>query len=166
MFNKKLKLENAELRRKYVAALERITDLEERVGAYSNKALAEKLFSAAYAEFGKPTLFSQRGLDRLKILNSTMKQLNYRDYIVRTARGRLCIDPLQLALSDEEVETWLARLDEQLIAQENQIDKDGCRWCKSERYVDLVAYIPDSETGDSTTPPNRHCIVCGKRLED
>ena len=81
-----------------------IDQLKRLVIAYRDKKVAKLLLDEAV-----PVCSTfERGLLCHKLLEQTVADTNYRDYIVQDQNGRIVIDPLQVFRSDEEIRAMLA----------------------------------------------------------
>ena len=51
----------------------------------------------------------KQDINRIKLVEKTYKNFNYRDIITTTANGKICIDIQQIPLTDEEIKKELEK---------------------------------------------------------
>jgi len=105
MFNKKLKAELALSNKRIDDLLRENDDQKMLLMAYRDKKIARLLLAECAGECS----VSDRGRKCWALLAKTANEINYRDYITKTQAGRIVLDPLQIFLSNDEIEQLLAK---------------------------------------------------------
>ena len=109
MFYKKLKQElravkaelqatNAKLEQTQLELME----TQKFLAVYRSTKNARALIEDATSE-----CMSKSDINRLRLLEKTINDINYRSYITKTKSGKICIDIHQVPLSDKEVSALL-----------------------------------------------------------
>lgn len=105
MFNKNLKAELALANKKIDDLARENDDQRMLLMAYRDKKIARLLLSECAGECST----SDRGRKCWALLFKTTNEINYRDYITKTQSGRIVLDPLQIFLSNDEIEQLLSK---------------------------------------------------------
>lgn len=103
MFNKKLKEEIKKLQQELEETKIKLKETEIFLGFFKSSDKAKTLFD----ELKKENYISLKDKNRIKLLENTIDDINYRDYITKTKNGEICIDIHQIPLSDEEIKQLL-----------------------------------------------------------
>lgn len=105
MFNKKLKAQLTLANQKIEELTRENDDQKMLLLAYRDKKIAKLLLAECAGECST----SDRGRKCWALLCRTTNEINYRDYITKTQSGRIVLDPLQIFLSNDEIEQLLSK---------------------------------------------------------
>jgi len=98
MFDKKIKLELQEVKKELEKTQNKLQETQNFLDMFRSTKNAKQLIEETKQEYQ-----TQADTNRIKLLEQTINNINYRDYITKTQKGRICIDIQQIPLEDEEI---------------------------------------------------------------
>lgn len=102
MFNKRIKKELETVKTELAQVRAENVELQKFLAAFRSTKQAKRLLEDARKEDS-----SISAINRIKFLEQSIDDFNYRNYITKTRSGRICIDIYQIPLSDEDIQKLL-----------------------------------------------------------
>jgi len=104
LFNKKLKLELQQTKQELQNVQEELQQTRHFLDMFRDTKNAKILIEEA-----KKECHTKADTNRIKLLEKSIYDINYRSYITKTKSGKICIDFNQIPLSDQEIAELLSR---------------------------------------------------------